>query len=83
MSMPRLVKERATRRTMSSSHPERMVSSASRIVTLEPRSARSEANSQPITPPPMTATEAGSSLRSKNSSEVITQRPSTSKPGSP
>ena len=31
----------------------------------------------------MTATEAGSSLRSKNSSEVMTQRPSTSKPGRP
>ena len=67
---------------MSSSQPGRMVSSASRIVTLEPRSARSEANSHPTTPPPMTTTEAGSSLRSRNSSEVMIRRPSTSKPGS-
>ena len=66
---------------MSSSQPVRMVSSASMIVTLVPRSARSEANSQPMTPPPMTATDAGSSLRSKNSSDVMTQRPSTSNPG--
>ena len=35
-----------------------------------------------MTPPPMTATDAGSSLRSRNSSDVITHRPSTSKPGS-
>ena len=66
---------------MSSSQPGRIASSASRMVTLEPRSASSEANSQPTTPPPITATDAGSSLRSKNSSEVMTQRPSTSKPG--
>ncbi len=65
---------------MSSSHPIKMLSSASRMVTLEPRSARSEANSHPTTPPPTTATEAGSFFRSKNSSEVITQRPSTSNP---
>ena len=39
---------------MSSSHPARIESSASRIVTLEPRSARSEANSHPTTPPPIT-----------------------------
>ena len=67
---------------MSSSQPGRMVSSASRIVTLEPRSASSEANSHPTTPPPMTTTEAGSSLRSRNSSDVMIRRPSTSKPGS-
>ena len=67
---------------MSSSQPGRMVSSASRIVTLEPRSARSEANSHPTTPPPMTTAEAGSSLRSRNSSDVMIKRPSTSKPGS-
>ena len=35
-------------RTMSSSHPVRMVSSASSTVTLAPRSASSEANSHPI-----------------------------------
>ena len=66
---------------MSSSHPGRIASSASRMVTFDPRSASSEANSHPTTPPPTTATEAGSFSRSKNSSDVITQRPSTSKPG--
>ena len=80
MSMPRFLKMRVTRRTMSPSHSARMPSSASSMVTLEPRSASSEANSHPITPPPITATDAGSSLRSRNSSEVMTQRPSTSKP---
>ena len=67
---------------MSSSHPVRMESSASSTVTFDPRSARSEANSQPMAPPPTTATDAGTSLRSRNSSEVMTQRPSTSRPGS-
>ena len=66
---------------MSSSQPGKIASSASRMVTFEPRSASSEANSHPTTPPPMTATDAGSFSRSKNSSEVMTQRPSTSNPG--
>ena len=79
-SMPRFLNERATSRMMSSSHSVRMESSASRTVTFDPRSDRSEANSHPITPPPTTTTEAGISFRSRNSSEVITQRPSTSKP---
>ncbi len=83
MSMPRFLNERTISRTMSSSHPGKIASSASRIVTFEPRSANSEANSHPTTPPPITTTEAGSFSRSKNSSDVRTQRPSTSKPGRP
>ena len=51
------------------------------MVTLVPMSASMDANSQPMAPPPMTAAVAGSLVRSKNSSEVSTNLPSTSKPG--
>ncbi len=58
-SIPRFLNERATVRTTSSSQPLRIVGRASKIVTEVPRSANIEANSQPIAPPPITATEAG------------------------
>ena len=64
------------------SSPGRILGSASRIVTFVPRSASIEANSHPITPPPMMAARFGSSAIDRNSSEVITIVPSTSKPGS-
>ena len=80
-SMPRLLNERTTARTTSSSHPLRMVGSASNTVTAVPRSANIEANSQPMAPPPMTATARGSSSRARTSSDVITTVPSTSNPG--
>jgi hypothetical protein len=66
---------------MSSSHPARIDGSASKTVTVDPRSLSSEANSQPMAPPPTTATEAGSSSRASTSSDVRTTVPSTSKPG--
>ena len=40
-----------------------------------------EANSQPIAPPPMTTADAGSFSTERNSSDVTTNLPSTSKPG--
>ncbi len=79
--MPRFRKERATALTTSSSQPERMAGSASNTVTLHPRSAKREANSQPMAPPPTTATDAGRPSRARTSSDVITREPSTSKPG--
>ena len=79
--MPRLRKERATVLTTSSSQPLRMDGNASNTVTVLPRSLSSEANSQPMAPPPTTATEDGSSSRSSTSSEVRTNSPSTSNPG--
>ena len=82
MSMPRPLKLFSMTLVTSLSRPGRIFGSASRIVTLVPRSASSEANSQPITPPPMMAARFGSSLIDRNSSEVITILPSTSKPGS-
>ncbi len=80
--MPRFLNERATTAATSASHPGRMASSASSTVTLDPRSESSEANSQPMAPPPTTATVGGTRSRSRNSSEVSTRRPSTSNPGS-
>ena len=50
------------------------------MVTLEPRSAKVEANSQPMAPPPITATRAGMRSSMRTSSEVMIGPP-TSKPG--
>ena len=66
---------------MSSSHPGRIFGSASRIVTCEPSSASTDANSQPMAPPPMTTARVGILSIDRNSSEVMTSLPSTSKPG--
>ena len=66
---------------MSSSHPGRILGSASSTVTLVPRSVIIEANSHPMAPPPMTAAVAGSGCSDSSSSEVSTIWPSTSKPG--
>ncbi len=79
--MPRFLKHFSMTLVTSLSRPGRIFGSASRIVTLVPRSASIDANSQPITPPPMMAARFGSSLIERNSSEVITILPSTSKPG--
>ena len=81
MSMPRFLKERLTTLATSVSHPTRIDGSASRMVTLEPMSESSEANSQPIAPPPITAARSGRTFRSRNSSDVTTILPSMSKPG--
>ncbi len=74
-------KDRATTATTSSSQPVSNDGSASRTVTWLPRSENIEANSQPIAPPPMMATDAGAVLSDRTSSEVRINRPSTPKPG--
>ncbi len=51
------------------------------MVTSVPMSAIVEANSHPMAPPPITAAVFGSSGIERNSSEVSTISPSTSKPG--
>src|SRR5579872_3566417 len=79
--MPRLRNDRATTLTTSVSHPVSRVGRASSTVTCVPRSENIDANSQPMAPPPITATEDGSDSRSSTSSEVMTTLPSTSKPG--
>ena len=80
-SMPRFLNERTTVRTTSSSQPLRMEGSASKMVTDEPRSENMEANSHPMAPPPMTATDEGRWSRASTSSDVRTSVPSMSKPG--
>ena len=57
--MPRLVNARTTVWATCWSTPARICGSASRIVTSAPTSTRNDANSQPIAPPPTTATRAG------------------------
>ena len=59
MSIFLFLKLRTTTLATSLSSPGRIFGSASRIVTWAPRSANAEANSQPIAPPPMTATRSG------------------------
>ena len=55
MSMPRFLKERPTTLATSVSQPARIAGRASSTVTVVPMSASSDANSQPIAPPPITA----------------------------
>ena len=59
MSIFFFLNERTTTLATSVSRPGRIFGSASRIVTSAPRSANVEANSQPIAPPPITATRSG------------------------
>ena len=68
MSIFFFLKLRTTTLVTSLSSPGRSLGSASRIVTLEPRSANVEANSQPIAPPPMTTIRSGTWSRSSTSS---------------
>jgi hypothetical protein len=81
MSMPLRPKLFTTTLVTSSSTPGRILGRPSRIVTLVPRSAIIEANSQPMAPPPITTAVGGSLGRSSISSDVTTMVPSTSKPG--
>ena len=71
MSIFFFLKLRTTTLATSLSRPGRIFGSASRIVTLAPRSANVEANSQPMAPPPMTAIRAGTWSRSSTSSLVM------------
>ena len=59
-----------------------MRGSASSIVTSLPMSTSIDANSAPITPPPMIATRGGSSVSSSTWSDERTRVPSKSRPGS-
>ncbi len=54
---------------------------ASTMVTSAPKLRHTLANSQPMTPPPSTITEAGTRSRRRACSEVSTRSPSTSRPG--
>ena len=55
--------------------------SISTMVTSLPKRWKIEANSQPMAPPPITTAEEGRRSIESTSSEVVTSRPSTSKPG--
>ena len=55
--------------------------SASMMVTSAPNERHTLANSQPITPPPSTITDAGTLSSRSACSEVITRAPSISSPG--
>ena len=59
MSMFFFLKLRTTTLATSASSPGRIFGRPSRMVTCEPRSANVLANSQPMAPPPMTATRGG------------------------
>ena len=82
---PRRVSERASTFATSRSGPSGRIGfgSASSSVVLTPRSVKTDANSAPITPPPITATRSGSFSASLLVlwSEVMTLTPSTSMPG--
>ena len=71
MSIFFFLNERTTTLATSLSSPGRIFGNASRIVTSDPRSANVEANSQPIAPPPMTATRCGTKSMSRTSSLVM------------
>ena len=59
----------------SGSRPGKIFGAPSRIVTCEPRSAKVDANSQPIAPPPITAIRFGIVFNIKTSSEVMIDPP--------
>ena len=59
----------------SGSSPGKIFGAPSITVTAEPRSAKVDANSQPIAPPPMIAMRFGIVLNIKTSSDVIIDPP--------
>ena len=79
---PRFLSERATILPTSASVGARMRGSASITVTSLPMSTRVDANSTPITPPPMMPTRGGTSVSSSTWSDDRTRTPSKSRPGS-
>ena len=80
----RLASERARTLATSGSGPTGSTppGSISSSVVSTPRSAKTEANSHPTTPPPITATRWPSAGRLVAWSELMTRSPSNSKPGS-
>ena len=81
-SILRLRKARSRALDDASSSAATSRGSASTMVTFAPKLAHTLANSQPMTPPPSTITEAGTRSRRRACSEVSTRSPSTSRPGS-
>ena len=79
---PRFLNDRATTAPASASVMGRMRGSASSSVTSLPTSTSIDANSAPITPPPMIATRGGTSSSSSTWSDDSTRTPSKSRPGS-
>ena len=78
----RLRKARSSALDDASSSAATSRGSASTMVTSAPNERQTLANSQPITPPPSTTTEAGTRSSRSACSEVSTRSPSTSRPGS-
>ena len=78
----RLRKARSSALDDASSSSATSRGSASTMVTSAPKLRHTLANSQPITPPPSTITEAGTRSSRSACSEVMTRSPSMSRPGS-
>ncbi len=68
--MPRFLNERATVFDRSLSQDARICGNASISVTSAPKSLSVDANSVPIAPPPIIATDLGTSVIESNSSDV-------------
>ena len=81
-AIPRLRNARSRALEDASSSAATSRGSASTMVTSAPKLRHTLANSQPITPPPSTTTEAGTGSRRSACSEVRTRSPSISRPGS-
>ena len=80
-AMPRLRNARSSAFDEASSSTATSRGSASTIVTSAPKLRHTLANSQPMTPPPSTTTEAGTRSSRRAWSEVITRSPSISSAG--
>ena len=82
VTMPRLRNARSSAFDDASSSPATSRGRASMIVTSAPNERHTLANSQPMTPPPSTTTDAGTRSSRRACSEVTIRSPSTSRPGS-
>ena len=80
-AIPRLRNARSSALDDASSSSGTSRGSASMMVTSAPKLRQTLANSQPITPPPSTITEAGTRSSRSASSEVRMRWPSMSRPG--
>ncbi len=80
-AMPRLRNARSSAFDDASSSVGTSRGSASTMVTSAPKLRQTLANSQPMTPPPSTTTDAGTDSSRSACSEVMTRSPSTSRPG--
>ena len=80
-TIPRLRNARSSAFDDASSSSATSRGSASTMVTSAPKLRHTLANSQPITPPPSTITEAGTRSSRSACSEVMIRSPSMSRPG--